>query len=123
MESYEPKVPRLRFPPPKTEDGNSARDDRIILGDTAKLLYVCVEHALLLQVVRHGVLRQKRRLQPDFGPDPFSLGMRCVGRMVTASAAAELRTEVCALNLIELLDLAPSGVADGAGYIDFQFQR
>ena len=68
--------------------------------------------------MRHGVLRQKRRLQPDFGADPFALGMGSVGRMIAAAAAAELRAEVRALDLIELADLAPGGVADGSGDID-----
>jgi len=40
--------------------------------------------------------------------------------MIAASAAAELRAEACTLNLIELLDLPPSFVADGSRYIDFQ---
>jgi hypothetical protein len=43
--------------------------------------------------------------------------------MVAASTAAELGTEVRALNLIELADLAPGGVADGSGNIDLEFQR
>jgi hypothetical protein len=38
--------------------------------------------------------------------------------MVTASAAAELRAEVRALDLIKLIDLAPGSVADRAGYVD-----
>ena len=69
--------------------------------------------------MRHGVLRQKRRLEPDFGADPFALGVRSVSGMIAASAAAELRAEVGALNLIELVDLAPRLVADRAGDIDF----
>ena len=42
--------------------------------------------------------------------------------MVAASAAAELRAEVRALDLIELLDLAPCGIADCAGDVDFELQ-
>ena len=45
----------------------------------ARSLDIGVEHALLLQIVRHGVLRQKRRLQPDFGANPFALGVRSSG--------------------------------------------
>jgi len=75
------------------------------------LFYVCVKHPLLLEVVRHGVLRQKWRLELDFGSDPFAFGMGSIRRMVAASTAAELGTEVRALNLIELADLAPGGVA------------
>jgi hypothetical protein len=87
-----------------------------------RLLHVCVEHAFLLQVVRHGVLGQKRRLQPDFGADPLPLGMGSIGPVVASSAAAELWAEVCALNLIKLTDLAPCGIADGAGDIDLELQ-
>jgi len=82
------------------------------------LFYVRVEHAFLLQVVRHGVLGQKRRLEPDFSAYPFAFGMRSIRRMVTAAAAAELRAEVRALNLIELIDLAPRGVTDCAGHVN-----
>ena len=79
------------------------------------ILDIRVEYAFLLQVVRHGVLRQKRCLEPDFGADPFPLGVRSAGGVIAASAAAELRTEIGALNLIELSNLAPDLVADGAG--------
>jgi len=88
-----------------------------------RLLHVCVEHAFLLEVVRHGVLGQKWRLEPDFGTYPLALGMGSVGRMVAAAATAELRAEIRALNLIKLLDLAPGGVANCAGNIDFEFQN
>ncbi len=40
--------------------------------------------------------------------------------MIAASAAAELRSEIGALYLIKLLDLAPGFVADGSGNVDFQ---
>ena len=42
--------------------------------------------------------------------------------MVAAPAAAELRAEVGTLNLVVLTDLAPGGVADCAGDIDFESQ-
>jgi len=34
--------------------------------------YVSVQHAILFKIMRHGVLRQKRRLEADFGPYPFA---------------------------------------------------
>src|ERR1700730_2004459 len=79
------------------------------------VLNIRVEHAFLLEVVGHGVLRQKRRLEANFGPDPLAFGVRSVGRVVAAAAATELWTEVRTLNLIKLADLAPCGGADGSG--------
>jgi hypothetical protein len=87
------------------------------------LFHVGVEHALLLKIMRHGVLRQKWRLEPDFGSDPFPFAVRSIWRMVAASPAAELRAEVGALDLIELLDFLPGGVAHGAGNVDFEMQN
>src|SRR5271168_4788290 len=72
--------------------------------------------------MRHGVLGQKRRLQPDFGSNPLALGVRRIRGMIAAPAAPELWTEVGALNLVKLLDLAPGLIAHGAGNIDLQFQ-
>src|SRR5579859_24193 len=91
-----------------------------ILGrNLSLLLHIGVEHTFLLEIVRHSVLSQKRRLQPDFGADPFALGVRSVGRMVAASATSELRTEVCALNLIKLADLAPGSITNSSRDVDF----
>jgi len=64
-------------------------------------------------------LGQKRGLEFDFGADPFALGVRRAGRVIAASAAAELGAEIGALDLIKLLDLAPRFVAYRPGYIDF----
>jgi len=64
-------------------------------------------------------LREERRLQVDLGADPFSFVVRRVERMVATPAAAELRTKIRALNLIELFELAPGCVAGRAGNIDF----
>src|ERR1700758_3796983 len=88
----------------------------------SSLLHIGVEDALLLEVVGHSVLRKEGRLQADFGADPFALGVRSVGRMVAAPSAAELRAEVGALDLVELVDLAPGSIADGSGYVDLEFQ-
>jgi len=83
------------------------------------LFHICVQNAFLLKVVRHGVLGQKRRLETDFGADPFAFGMGCVGRMVAAAATAELRAEIGGLDLVELADFFPSCVAHRAGDVDF----
>src|SRR5207253_5617747 len=57
---------------------------------------------LLLEVMRHGILCQERRLDLNLGADPFTLRMRCVSRVVaslpTPQASAERRT----FNLVEL---------------------
>ena len=87
--------------------------------NVSELLYdIGIKYALLFQIVRNGVLGEKRRENADFGSDPFTLGVRGVGRMVAAAAATELGAEVGALDLIELVDLAPDGIADGSGDID-----
>jgi len=82
--------------------------------------HIRIQHALLLKIVRYRILRQKRRLQPGFRPDPLSLIMRHSRRMIAASATAELRTELSALDLVKLLNLAPGLVADRAGNVDLQ---
>jgi len=69
--------------------------------------------------MRHGVLGQERRQERNFGADPFALGVWSVGGVVAAAAAAELGAEVGALDLIELLDLAPGFVGYRPGYVDF----
>ena len=56
--------------------------------------HVGVQHAFLLQIVRHGVLRQKGSLQPNLGADPFAFAVRRVQRVVATAAAAELRAEI-----------------------------
>jgi hypothetical protein len=87
-----------------------------------ELVYVGVEDAFLLEIMGHGVLGEKWRLEPDFSADPFALAVWGVGRMIAASATAELRAEVGALDLLELLDLLPGRVTHGAGDIDLQVQ-
>ena len=52
------------------------------LGLGVLLHYISIQHAVLLQVVRDCVLRQKRRFQLDFGADPFTLCMRQTRRRV-----------------------------------------
>src|SRR5882672_5827294 len=77
---------------------------------TSLVYDIGVEHALLLQIVRDGVLGQERGQEADFGADPFAFGVGRVGGVVAAATAAKLRTEVGALDLIELLDLSPGFV-------------
>src|SRR5712671_1862952 len=99
-------------------------------GSTERILCQCpaprllqdigVEHALLLQIVRNSILRQKRRLKPDLGSDPFALGMGSIRCVIAAAATAKLRAKVRALNLVKLLNLTPGSVADSSGYVDFQ---
>lgn len=72
--------------------------------------------------MRHGILRQKRRLEPDLSPDPFALAMRRIGRMIAASSTAKLRPEIRRLDLLKLLDLAPGSIAYRTGDIDFELQ-
>jgi hypothetical protein len=86
------------------------------------LLHIGVEYALLFQVMGHCVLRQKWSLKANFGPNPFALCVGLIGRVVAASPTTELRTEICALNLLKVPDLAPSLVTDRAGNIDFELQ-
>ena len=84
------------------------------------LHHIGIEYAILLQIMGDGVLGQKRRLQADFGANPFAFGIRLIRTVITTPTAAELRTEFRALNLIELFDLAPSLVTDSSRHIDFQ---
>jgi hypothetical protein len=73
--------------------------------------------------MRHGVLRQKRRLEANFGADPFAFGVWGIGRMITSAAAAELRAEVGGLGLLELPDLFPGRITHGAGDVNLEFQK
>src|SRR5579872_2749290 len=79
-----------------------------------------VQHPILLQIMRNGILRQKRRLKLNLSPNPFAFIVRGIRRVLAVSAAAILRPKFGALDLVELLDLAPGLIADGAGNIDFE---
>jgi len=80
--------------------------------------HVCVEYAVLLQIVRNCILGEKRRLQPDFSADPFAFLMLRLERVIAASAAAKLRAKIRALNLVELLEFTPGLIAHRARDID-----
>src|ERR1700751_3891467 len=73
--------------------------------------HVRIEHSALLEVVRNGVLREQRCLQPDFGADPLAFDVRLGGRMLARTVRPELRAEGCTLNLIELFQVLPCLVA------------
>jgi hypothetical protein len=84
------------------------------------LLHVGVEHALLLQVVGHCVLRQKWSLEANFGSNPFALLVGLVRRMVATPTTSELGTKVGVLDLIEVPNLPPGLITDRARDIDFK---
>ena len=69
--------------------------------------------------MRHGILRQKRRLEADFGSNPFAFAVRCIRSVIALASTAILRAEVCALNLIELLDFSSGLIADRSRDVDF----
>src|SRR5580704_8476745 len=79
---------------------------------------VGIDHTVLLEVVGNGVLRKQRGLHGDFGADPFAFGMRLSGRVFFGAARAKLRAEGGFLDGIELLEVLPGFVADGAGNVD-----
>jgi hypothetical protein len=98
--------------------GHIENSTQIYVKNSSLFDYICVEHALLFQIMRNCILRQKRSLEADFGSHPFALSVWRIRRMITSSAAAELWAEVRALDLVKLVDLAPSLIADGPGYVN-----
>jgi hypothetical protein len=73
--------------------------------------------------MRHRVLREEWGLEADFGPDPFALVVGLIGWMIAAAATAELRPKVGGLDLLEMIELAPSLVAYGARDVDLSLRR
>lgn len=71
----------------------------------------------------HRILSQKGRLQPDFGANPLAFAVSNVRRMIAPSAATELRSEISALNLLEMIEFAPGSIADCSGNVDFESQN
>jgi hypothetical protein len=92
-------------------------------GVESLLLHIGIEHSFLFQIMRHRVLRQKWRLQADFGTDPFAFGVRRIRSVIATAAAAELRSKIGGLDLVELVDLTPGLVAYRAGNVDLEFQN
>lgn len=80
---------------------------------------VRVQHAFLLKIVRDRILRQQRRLHANFRAHPLTLSVGRVGRVIARTSRAELGAKRGALDLIELLEVAPGLVADGPSNIDF----
>jgi hypothetical protein len=65
-------------------------------------------------------LGQKWCLEANFGADPFAFSVGSVGCVITAAAATKLRAKVGGLNLIELANFFPGGIADRARNVDFE---
>jgi hypothetical protein len=87
------------------------------------VLHIRIKNSFLLKIVRHGVLRQKRRLETDLSSDPFAFEVWCVGRMIAGPTAAELPSEAGRLDLIELVQFSPGSIADSARDVDFEFEN
>jgi hypothetical protein len=93
-------------------------------GSSGDLVYdVGIHDAVLLQVVRDGVLGKQRGLQANFRANPLAFIVRRIGGVVAAAAAAELGAEVRALNFVILANRAPGLVAYRAGDVDFQSDK
>lgn len=80
---------------------------------------VRVQHAFLLQIMRNRILGQQRRLQANFRAYPFALPVGRIRRMIARASTAELGAKLSALDLIELLEFAPSLVPNGPSNINF----
>jgi len=80
--------------------------------------HIGIEHAVLFEVVRNGVLGEQGCLQSDFGADPLAFGVRLAERMFAGTAGAELWTEGGFLDWVEVLEICPGFVADCAGDVD-----
>src|SRR6476619_1136866 len=80
--------------------------------------HVGVEHAILFQIVRDGVLGEQRRLQSDLGSNPFAFRMWCARRMCTGAARAKLGPKGGFLDRIKLLEVRPGLMPNGSGEID-----
>src|SRR5215470_16037083 len=98
--------------------GNCAGQGCILDRNYTSVHHISVEHAVLLQVVRDGILGEQRRLQRDFRPNPFALGVRHIGRMLARDVAAKLGTKGSLLDRVELLQIRPRLVANGAEDVD-----
>ena len=78
------------------------------------LLDVGIEHSILPEIMGHGVLREKGCLESNLRADPFALGVRLIGGVVAAPATAKLGAKISRLDLLEMLQVAPSLFPDGA---------
>src|SRR5580704_3714218 len=69
----------------------------------------------------HGILRQERRLDLNVGADPFALRMRRMSRVAASPPTPQASADGRTFNLLELPEVAPHFIADGAGNVDLQF--
>ena len=83
--------------------------------------YICIQYTFLLEVMRHGILRQERRLDLNLGADPFPLRMRRISRVVASPPTPQASADGRTFNLLELPEVAPHFIADSAGNVDLQF--
>ena len=86
---------------------------------TTLVHHVCIQHAVLLEVMRDSVLGQQRVLQLDFSADPFALGVGHVGCMV-AHLATEALPECGTLDLSDMPEALPGCVADRATDVNLE---
>jgi len=84
------------------------------------LLDVGVKDAVLFEVVGHGVLGQERVWEANLGADPLAFGVGLVWGVVATAAAAKLRAEIGGVDLVEVVEFFPRGIADGVGDVDFE---
>ncbi len=82
--------------------------------------YIGIQYTFLLEVMRHGILRQERRLDLNVGADPFALRMRCINRVVASPPAPRTPADRRTFNLVELPEVTPHFIADSAGNVDLQ---
>src|SRR6266481_727427 len=83
--------------------------------------YICIQYTFLLEVMRHGILREERSLDLNLGTDPFTLRMRCINRVVACPPAPRAPADRRTFNLIELPEVTPHFIANSAGNVDLQF--
>src|SRR5712671_2742355 len=83
--------------------------------------YIRIQHAFLLEVMRHSILRQERRLDLDVGADPFTLRMRCTSRVAASTPTPQASADRRTFHLVELPEVTPHFIADSAGNVNLQF--
>jgi hypothetical protein len=82
--------------------------------------HIRIQHPILLQVMRNGVLRQQWCLQADFRSNPFAFRVGRTGCMIAHSAASEAVPEFGALDLVEMSKLTESLVANRSRNINLE---
>jgi hypothetical protein len=82
--------------------------------------HIRIQHPILLQVMRNGVLRQQWCLQADFRSNPFPFRVGRTGCMIAHSAASETVPEFGALDLVEMSKLTESLVVNRSRNINLE---